>query len=258
MPLVVRSDSEIAHRQRPEPESDTAMSGASGRFDRLGFPGSNGGDELQQSRRAALVELVGVWGGSPEVQTRARELATTYVADPSSLPGTLAPAVLRVAAYGGDPALYDRYVARVKQLASEPEEYYRYFNALPYFRDNALMKRTLDFALSPDVRSQDSATLIAGLLAHPWGRDLAWTFVKQHWDRLTERLGTFQGIPIIAAATGNLCSRDASADVKAFFTAHPVPSTERGIRQAIERIESCAALRARQSEPLSRWLAGPL
>jgi aminopeptidase N len=216
------------------------------------------GDELQHSRRAALIGLVGIWGGSPEVQTRARELATKYIAGPASLPGTLAPAVLRVAAYGGDAALYDQYVARLKQVPSNPEEYYRFFNALPYFRDEALMKRTLTFALSPDVRSQDSATLIAGLLAHEWGRDLAWAFVKQQWEKLTERLGTFQGIPIIVAATGNFCSRDAATDVKAFFAAHPVASAERGIRQAIERIESCAALHARQSEPLSRWLARPL
>ncbi len=118
--------------------------------------------------------------------------------------------------------------------------------------------RTLELSLSPDIRSQDSATLIADLLAHSWGRDTAWSFVKQQWPKLTERLGTFMGIPIIVSATGNFCSREAAADVKQFFTSHPVESTERGIRQAIERIESCAALRARQAEPMSRWLAGPL
>jgi aminopeptidase N len=154
--------------------------------------------------------------------------------------------------------LYEQYLARIKQLASSPEDYYRFFNALAFFRDPALIARTLEMSLSPAVRSQDSATLIAGLLAAPWGRDLAWSFVTKQWKALTDRLGTFQGIPIIAAATGNFCSRDAAAEVKQFFTAHPVESAERGIRQAIERIESCAALHERQAEPLSRWLAGTL
>jgi aminopeptidase N len=221
---------------------------------------SNGADadEMQQSRRASLLMLVGIWGGSSDVQKRARELATRYIADPASLPGTIVPAVLRVAAYGGDAALYEQYLARIKQLASSPEDYYRFFNALAFFRDPALIARTLEMSLSPAVRSQDSATLIAGLLAAPWGRDLAWSFVTKQWKALTDRLGTFQGIPIIAAATGNFCSRDAAAEVKQFFTAHPVESAERGIRQAIERIESCAALHERQAEPLSRWLAGTL
>jgi aminopeptidase N len=246
----------VADAQRPQFEK-----WINGRFgpplDRLGFPGS-GGDELQASRRAVLFELVGVWGNSAELQSRARDLATKYIDDPASLPGTLAPNVLRVAAYRGDAALYDRYVGRLKQLTAEPEEYYRFFNALPYFRDPALIAKTLDFSLSPEVRSQDSATLIARLLTHPWGRDAAWTFVKKQWPLLTEKMGTFMGIPIIISATGNFCSRDAAADVKTFFASHPVEAAERGIRQAIERIESCATLHARQSEPLSRWLAGHL
>lgn len=226
-------------------------------LDRLGLPGT-GDDELEQMRRAALLHLVGIWGGSPDVQRRARELATSYIADRASLPATMAPDVLAVAAYGGDAALYDRYLTRLEQLTSEPEEYYRFFNALPYFRDPALVARTLAFAVSPRVRTQDTGTLLAGLLARPWSRELAWTFIKARWTSLTTRLGTFQGIPTIVAATSNFCSAQAAADVKQFFAAHPIPSAERGVQQSIEQIESCAALKARQSGPLSKWIGGTL
>jgi aminopeptidase N len=230
-----------------------------GRFkpvlDRLGVPGT-GGDELAATRRAALVETVGIWGGSPEVQARARELAGKYIADPASLSPTLAPAILHVAAYGGDAALYEQYVARLEKVKSDPEQYYTVFNALPYFRDQALMKRTLDYAVSPAVRTQDTATLLAGLLARPWGREAAWTFVKSQWTRLISLLGTFQGIPIVVAATSNFCSAERAVDVRTFFAKNPVPSAERGIKQSIERIESCAALESRQSAALGKWLAG--
>ena len=226
-------------------------------LERLGLPGGDD-DELQHVRRAALLDLAGIWGASGDLQKRARELATGYIGDPASVPATLVPAVLRVAAFGGDAALYEQYVARLKQLASSPEEYYRFLNALPYFRDPALVKRTLAFAVSPAVRTQDTATLIAGLLGQPWGRELAWSFVKSEWETLTTKLGTFQGVPALVAATGNLCSTRDAADVKAFFARHPVQAAERSLRQAVERIESCAALAGRQSEPLSRWLAGTL
>jgi aminopeptidase N len=194
----------------------------------LGLPGS-GENELDQERRAVLLDLVGIWGASPDVQRRARELASAYMAEPSALPGTLVRSVLDVAAYGGDASLYDRYLARLDQLASEPEEYYRFFNALPYFDEPELVRRTLDFAVSPKVRTQDTGSLLAGLLARPWSRNQAWTFVKQNWAQLTERLGTFQGIPAIVQATSNFCTADAATDVKQFFAQHPVPSSERGI-----------------------------
>jgi hypothetical protein len=115
----------------------------------LGLPGAGDPDELQQSRRAVLLELVGVWGDDRDLQRRARELGAQYMSDPASLPGTLVPAVLRVAAYGGDAALYEQYMKRIEQSASNPEEYYRFFYALPEFRDRALIDRTLTLRCRP-------------------------------------------------------------------------------------------------------------
>jgi puromycin-sensitive aminopeptidase len=120
-----------------------------------------------------------------------------------------------------------------------------------------LVRRSLDFAVSPKVRTQDTGSLLAGLLARPWSRNQAWTFVKQNWAQLTERLGTFQGIPAIVQATSNFCTADAATDVKQFFAQHPVPSSERGIAQSIEKITACAAVAERQGRPLSQWLTEP-
>ena len=241
-----------------EPDRRAFESWVQSRFgpalDRLGSVG-NSSDELEQSRRAALLELVAIWGGARQVQKQAREQALDYIADRSFLPATLAPALLRVAASSGDATLYERYVARIKQLAADPEEYFRFFNALPYFRDPALVKRTLESALSSDVRTQDSPTLIVGLLVLPWSRPIAWAFVKAEWARITHRLGTFQGIPYIVFGLGNFCSMEEAGEVKSFFATHPVPAAERGVRQAIEQIERCAAMRARQSAPFGSWLS---
>jgi aminopeptidase N len=221
----------------------------------LGFPGDSRDPDDRHSRRAALATLLGGTGDSPEVQQGARDLAVNYIADPTSLSGTLAPAVLQVAALGGDGALYDRYIAQLDRLGARPEEYYRFFNALPWFRDPALVRRTLEFAVSPAVRTQDTGTLIAGLMGRPWGREAAWTFTKAQWPKLTEMLGTFQGIPTIVSGVGNFCSTQDAADVREFFAAHAVPSAERTLQQSLERIETCTAVGARQAPALAKWLA---
>jgi aminopeptidase N len=163
--------------------------------------------------------------------------------------------VLRIAAASGDAALYDRYMAQVERLSGQPEEYYRFFNALSWFSDPALVERTLRFAISPAVRTQDTGQLISGLLGQPRSRDAAWAFVQAQWPTLTQKLGTFQGIPGIIGALGNFCSRNAAAEVKQFFAKNPVPAAERTLQQAIERIENCAALVERQSPALNTWIA---
>jgi aminopeptidase N len=220
----------------------------------LGLPGDLRDSDDLQTRRAALAMLVGVGGNDPEVQRRARDLALGYMKDPDSLPPSLAPTILQVAAVAGDRALYDQYVAQLARLGSQPEEYYRFFNALSWFRDPGLVKASLDLSLSPAIRTQDTGTLIAALLARPWSRTATWEFTKAQWKTLTDKLGTFQGIPTIVTSLGVMCTPAQAADVKQFFAKNPVASVERGLQQAIERAEQCAAVDLRQSPALTRWL----
>jgi len=116
-------------------------------------------------------------------------------------------------------------------------------------------KIKLELALSPEVRSQDSPALIGGLLGTPWGRDRAWLVIQERWQALSDKLGVFQGVPGIVDALGSFCTADKATEIRAFFKRNPVPAAARGLRQALERIESCVALDARQSKPLSEWLA---
>jgi hypothetical protein len=163
--------------------------------------------------------------------------------------------VLRTAAASGDRALYDRYAAQLAKVKGTPEEYYRFLNALAWFQEPALVQRTLEFAVSSEVRTQDGPTLIALLLSSRDSRDAAWTFTKGRWAELTQRFGTFQGIPTIVSVLGNFCSPDRAAEVREFFKQNPVPPAARSLSQSLERIESCATLDARQSPPFARWLS---
>ena len=221
----------------------------------LGLPGHDRDNDETQMRRATLLDLVGITGNDREVQQRSGELASQYLKDSHSLPATLAPTVLRVAAVGGDRALYDQYLARLGTLAAQPEEYYRFLNALPWFTDPDLSRRTLDYAVSPAVRTQDAGTLLASMMTKPWSQDATWEFVQTNWQTLLKKLDEFQGVPAIVNSLGGFCSLDRARQVRSFFEKNPLPSSQRGVQQAIERIENCAALKERQAKPLAEWIA---
>ena len=78
-----------------------------------------------------------------------------------------------------------------------PEEYYEYFFTLPQFTNPKLLERTLQFAVSPEVRSQDALQLVTSVLANPAGERVAWDFIRQHWPEL-EKAGA-AGAPTAAA-----------------------------------------------------------
>jgi hypothetical protein len=170
------------------------------------------------------------------------------------VPPTLVSSVLQVAAAGGDAALYDRYVAKMNASMATPEEYYRFFNALPAFSDPALRQRTLAFALK-DARSQDTPVLLGQMLGAD--AETAWAFIKANWPAVVDKVGTFQGIPYIVNSLSGGCSADTSADIKTFFDGHPVPEAARALAQAHERIGSCIAVKQRQSAAFGKWLAAP-
>jgi aminopeptidase N len=221
----------------------------------LGLPGPVGDSDDRHGRRGTLLHLVGVTGNDQDVQRKARELAAQYITDPNSIPSTLAPSVLQVAAIGGDAALYERYLAQLRKTGAQPEQFYRYFTALSWFSDPSLVKRTLEFAMSSEVRSQDASTLIGTLLVHEWSRDLAWEFTKTQWPTLLKTLNIFQAVPDLVGAFGGFCSVARANDVKDFLARNSVPAVARAAQQAIERIDNCIALDMRQSKPFAAWLA---
>jgi aminopeptidase N len=221
-------------------------------LDAIGLDPKPGDSDDVQTRRGVLMQLLGN-AGDTRVREKATALTQAYLDKVDSVPPSLIGAALNIAAGAGDAALYDRVVEKMRGSAATPDIYYRLFNALPAFRDPALVQRTLASTLTDDVRSQDVPTVLAQLFGGAEG-DAAWTFVQQQWDAITTKVGVFQGVPYIVGGLGSFCSTARANEVKAFFEAHPAPAAARSLRQAIERIETCAAIDARQSVPLTAWL----
>jgi aminopeptidase N len=220
-------------------------------LDAIGLTNGLGDSDDTNSRRGTLLQLL---SSDAEIQKHARERALAYMARPASLSPTLVAPVLKVAAAGGDAALYDQFVGRMTASSAAPEEYYRYFNSLALFRDPALITRTQQCAVSPDVRSQDAGMLLYQLLSSSATQDSTWALVKAEWPAIIARLGTFQGVPAIVYGLGAFCSAERAAEIKAFFDAHPVPEAARLLQQSLERIATCTAVKARQAPAFGWWL----
>jgi puromycin-sensitive aminopeptidase len=162
--------------------------------------------------------------------------------------------VLAVAAISGDSTLYDRYLTAMKAAESNPEEYYRFFNALSAFAAPELRSRTLKYALSNDVRSQDAPQLLAQLLGSS-SQDETWEYVKKDWTSIAAKFGAFQGLPGIVNGLSGYCTAERATEIKQFFTDHPVPEAARSLQLSLERISSCVAVKGRQSAAFNTWLA---
>jgi aminopeptidase N len=219
----------------------------------VGSAGAPGEPEDRRELRASLVSALGLTARDPEVITKARALVLQELARPGAVEASLLNAVVNVAAKQGDAALYEQYVARSKG-AADPEEKYRYLTALPSFTDPALVRRTMDDILGPDVRSQDAKLLIAELLRNREAQGLAWQLLRARWDQVQKKTGEFVGNTVIVGGLASFCDARSLAGIRRFFATHKVPDAERTLQQALERISACADLAGAQAPKLAAWL----
>ncbi len=202
--------------------------------------------------RSVLFDLLGRYGDDPQVIAEAKTIAGKYLADPSSVEPTLAHAAVSIASVHGDEALYNQ-LQHVSVTSTNPEVAVSALYDLSRFRDPALEKRTLEYAISGKVRNQDSASLIGVLLANRQTREIAWKFVQDNWDKVKAQTTMSSGGRLIGA-TGGFCTVEKRDEVTTFFAAHPVPSTERALARAKNQIDDCIDLRNAQQQHLTDWL----
>jgi puromycin-sensitive aminopeptidase len=222
-------------------------------LDEIGWIPKPGEPDDTRALRASIVRALGVTAREPKVLAKARELVEQELEKPGTIDATLLNIVVELAALEGDAALYDKYLAR-SRAATDPEQRYLYLYALASFGDPALVRRTLELAIGPEVRSQDTKLVLAEMLAAQASRELAWDLIRERWGAIQAKTGEFVGNTIIVSTLGMFCDPAAIDEVKAFFATHKVPDAERTLQQSLERISSCARLAAAQRGKLAEWL----
>jgi len=211
-----------------------------------------GEDGERKSLRSELLNALGYGARDPEALVQAREIADKALDDPASADWELAGSALKLAALNGDQAFYDRLMSALKNPKS-PEEYFAYFSALPEFSDQKLLQRTLEYAISSDVRSQDGPFLIVSVMGNPAGEKLAWDFIQSHWDALQKAGGPFAS-QMVMFGISRFCDANMRDQVTNFFAAHTVEATGRTYKQSIESINNCIDLKSQQAAQLASWL----
>ena len=222
-------------------------------FQEVGFTSAPADNDERRALRGTLISTLGTTGGDAALAAQARAALDRTLGGGPSLDATLAGAIVTVAASHGDRALQDALLA-ASERATAPAERYRDLYALADFRDPALVDRGLEYALTPTLRSQDTASFLSRFLLREASRPRAWAFLKQHWAELEPKITVFGGDTTVVGSLSTFCDASSRDDVKHFFAAHPLPSAAPALDRTVERINNCIGLRAKQTPVVTEWL----
>jgi len=218
---------------------------------RLGWERQAGEADLTAQLRGTLISALGTTGEDAATQAKARELHAAFVKDRSSVDRDVVPAVIAITSHTGDAADYDLFWSRYKEGAS-PQEEQRYLFSLANFKDRGLMQRTLDRTLTPDIRTQNAPFLIGSLMGNLEGGELAWEFVKSHWEEMVARFPDNTHVRMLAGITA-LSTPELVPDIEAFFSVPRVRQGQKTLDQHLERLRINLAFREREASKLASY-----
>jgi puromycin-sensitive aminopeptidase len=215
------------------------------------MPSPGEASDVGELRLYLLGILAGI-GEDPEAIRESSNLAEQYLKDPQSVNPDLARIAMTEAAHWGDAALFDRYLAAMRE-AKSPERFYTIVEAMSGFRDPQLVQRWLQISVSDATRNQDAAGQIAAELSRYDVQQIAWQWVKEHWPEVEKKTTMSSGASIVGA-TGSFCDAVSRDDAQQFFQQHKVSSSERALRLAMENVNACISFRDHQQKNLTAWL----
>jgi aminopeptidase N/puromycin-sensitive aminopeptidase len=217
----------------------------------VGWSGGRSDSDEQKALRASLLGILGR-ADDPDAVAAAQKIAQAYIKDSTSVEGTIIGPALAVAAQNGDAALYEQFTQAMGS-ARNTEDYYHFLFALTFFRQPELAQRTLALIDQGKIRQQDYVRLFPALLAESPAREIAWDYLKAHWDSLAEKVTTFGGGGAVSAL-GGFCSIEKRDEIKQFFATHRAPGAERALQQSLQRINSCVEFKQLQTDNMQKFL----
>jgi aminopeptidase 2 len=119
-----------------------------------------------------------------------------------------------------------------------------------------LIKRTMEFSLSSNVKGQDIYLPLSALRSHAEGCEALWKWVKDNWEELERRLPPSLNMlsNVVSISTSSFTHREHIEDVKAFFAGKSTKGFDMTLDQSIDSISAKAAWLERDSEDVKQWL----
>ncbi|KAH8729276.1 peptidase family M1-domain-containing protein [Ilyonectria robusta] len=221
----------------------------------IGWEISDKDDHMMQRFKALMFGKAAL-SGDENAKAAAFEMFDKFIkGDRDALQPNLRGSVFAVVLiYGGEAeynAVLNEYVT-----AKQSSERNTALRSLGFAEDPKLIQRSLDYALSKEVKTQDLYMPISGLRAHKAGIIALWSWVQENWDVITKRLPpgmTLLG-DIVAMSTSSFTKEEQVADVRRFFSEKGTKGFDLELAQSLDTIKAKQNWLARDKEDVQQWL----
>jgi tricorn protease interacting factor F2/3 len=129
-------------------------------------------------------------------------------------------------------------LTRKYRESSSDEDRIQFLQSMTTFSDEELVKRTLNFAISGEVKRQDVISVVVAATENPQVKDMTWEWLKSNIGKLQE---LYQGTGLLSLEFVSiipvLCVGRLS-EAEDFFAKHAISGAEVGIKVGLEKLHA--------------------
>ena len=219
---------------------------------RQGWDKRPGDGHLDVLLRSLVLRNVGAYGDQATIDEARNRFAS--FCQSGDLDPNLRQAVYSLVAENGGVSEWEE-LQKLYHSTDLHEEKLRVLRAAGSFRQPELIETVLQFAMSDQVRSQDTPIVLANLAGNSVGRQLAWKCLKKNWKMLVERYHG-GGLGLLSRLIGipsGFTEKRQFQDAEKFFRSHKVPGTERAVKKTLEFVRGNIAWIERDRKDLRAY-----
>ena len=223
-------------------------------FDRLGWDSRPDDTPDDREKRQLGIGMLGRTAAAADVRSEAQRRIAGHLDGTERLRPDVAGPIAAVAAIDGDMALYDRYIARMKEAErTDPQEESRFRFALTDFRDPAIVERFAGSIFTDLFRDQDRALLLLRMHGLAHAREAGLRTLMAAWDTHIAKMDP-GGKQRCTNAPGQLTPRRLVDEAAAFLREKETPDIKETVAQSVERMRIGSANAERMAVELTEAL----
>jgi alanyl aminopeptidase len=210
--------------------------------------------------RPTLVPDIATYGGDEELAKEGRALAEKWLQDRNSVDPNMVAAVLRTAAYYGDKALFEKFLAQYKE-SKDRQERQRLLRALAFFRDPSTIRAAEQAVLSGEIPMVQGGGYLLLSAGQSWAetRRMPFDFLKAHYDEILKDRPTGGGSDfggLLPRVGQSYCSAESRDALKNFFEpkVDKLTGAPRTLSQVLESIDVCIAQKSAEQPSVEALL----
>lgn len=221
----------------------------------LGWEFAEDEDHILSQFKSLMFGSAGL-AGDAKIMAAAKEMFEKFLAgDYAAVHPNLRASVFAMALRDGGEKEWDALLARYHSAPTSDEKN-ACLRSLGRAKSSALIKKTLDLALSGEVKMQDVYMPIGGLGTTSEGIEKRWEWMGANWDELVEKLPPSMTMlsSVVSICVAGFTSDKQLGAVEKFFQDKDKKGFDRSLQQSMDSIRAKANWLTRDAEDVLGWL----